>query len=105
MRKTGGGPPTQEYTPAVELALCNNEGRSYKKLSGNSEEFYGSLNTFALLRDHVMMPTASSTGLPQMALLFSQRNNWPIGSAFLCIYLFGSRLLTLRFTLVRTDIN
>ena len=26
MRKTGEGPPTQEYTPAEELAICNNEG-------------------------------------------------------------------------------
>jgi hypothetical protein len=27
MRKTGGGPPPQDYTVAEELALSNNKGR------------------------------------------------------------------------------
>lgn len=35
MKKTGGGPPTQEYTPAEELALCNNGGH-YKKIDRES---------------------------------------------------------------------
>lgn len=26
--KSGEGPPTQGYTPAEEVALCSNEGRS-----------------------------------------------------------------------------
>lgn len=31
LKEMGGGPLTEEYTPAEELALCSNEGCLYKK--------------------------------------------------------------------------
>lgn len=74
MKKTGGGPPTQEYTPAEELALCNNGGQ-YKKLTGKAKAVCWALNTLALLKSEPL----------RMKMPFTKRIDWSGGCTFIYV--------------------
>ena len=83
------GPPTQEYTPAEELALCNNEGRSHKINRQGKPEGFASVWTQLPSKENLSWSRRrAAQDLLQMAVpfLFS-RIDWSVGSVFIGVNL------------------